>query len=457
MLQRSQRLLLATLVLGGVLWLGRDLGVSRAGTSRAAAAPERVEQSSAKPALLLSGLQLADRVRYAVSLVRPPETGLSNLQVVVIVPANAEVVESLQTTGRTVFLGNANGALTWAAPGYAPGEPADAFSFSLRRVPDGAFSAKATWTDDAGNSAEQDLTVTPTVTAANVTAADVTLNGTATSGELIPADDTGVQLRVVSGSVPEGTVLHVRLLGADANPPTGVGSPWWCGELSIDGLPEGAAVAVVLPARQPLPGGLQLDVFGQRSGQWQLLADQGQVSADGQFVSFLHTGGIMAAGTKGTLQPMVLSTTTSTSPSPPHFTNNVTGTFLLRNFTSGSWTITAKNDGGTAAHEVYLCLTAGYKCSTNPGAIDYSSITVLSGSASGVSCRIVQGSALFGSKAECTLQTLNPGQQISVRLNGGVTITTNHSEEISSYVVDNFSSGFAQEYQVGGLLVSLNP
>jgi hypothetical protein len=57
----------------------------------------------------------------------------------------------------------------------------------------------------------------------------------------VTAGDTGAQLQVVDGSVPDGTVLHIRRLALTENPPAGVGSPWWCAELSIDGLPEGAA------------------------------------------------------------------------------------------------------------------------------------------------------------------------------------------------------------------------
>jgi hypothetical protein len=135
------------LLLGALLW-----------PSGAGARPLHFgqDEQQVQPALRLAGVQLADRVRYAVTLLRPSGAGLANLKVAVNLPNGAEVVDTLQTGGRTVFLGNADGVLNWAAPGYAADEPGDALTFSLRQAAGEPIGVKATWTDDDGSAAEKD-------------------------------------------------------------------------------------------------------------------------------------------------------------------------------------------------------------------------------------------------------------------------------------------------------------
>jgi hypothetical protein len=161
-----------------------------------------------------------------------------------------------------VFLGSETGTLSWGAPGYDPDEAADALTFSLRQPATGPIGVTATWTDDGGAPVGQDLSAVPTVVTATDMEAEVTRSGASASGDLVNAGNTGVRLQVVDGSVPDGTVLHIRRPAASENPPAGVGSPWWCAELSVDGLPEGAAVAVTLPTRQLLPAGQPVELFG---------------------------------------------------------------------------------------------------------------------------------------------------------------------------------------------------
>jgi hypothetical protein len=450
-----QRIIVTFVLLALALSLSVDSVAAWKLARPTSAAAAQFAQDAEHPALLLSAVQLADRVRYAVTVLRPTAASLSNLKVSVTLPANAEVVDTLQTAGRTVFLGDTDGVLNWAAPGYEADEPADAFTFSLHQAAGGPIGVKASWTDDSGASAEQDVSATPTVVAVTATEADVTLTGADASGGLVMVGDTGVQLQVVSGTVPDGTVLHIRRPGAGENPPAGVGTPWWCAELSVDGLPEGAAVAVVVPTRQPLPAGQPVDLFGDAGNGWQALQEQGQASPDGQFVRFTHHGGIIAAGTS----PKSQSTTATTTPAS--LTVNVTGTILLRNFTNGTWIIVVKNVGTSAAQRVDVTLSdaahlANYNLSI--GAIDYHSMALLS-TPGGFTCSIVQGSAVFHSKAECSGPTLGGGQQIKIQLNGGIGFTVQHDDTVEVKAVNNFpnppTTSASTPYE--SFLVALNP
>jgi hypothetical protein len=408
-----------------------------------------------QPALRLSAVQLADRVRYAVSVLRPTGASLSNLSVAVKLPATAEVVDTLQTSGRTVFLGKSNGALNWSAPGYEADEPADAITFSLREVADEPIGVQAAWTDGEGAVADQDLKATPTVVTATTTEADVSLSDAALSGELVAAGDTGVQLQLVDGTVPDGTVLHIRRLPAGENPPAGVGSPWWCAELSLEGLPEGAAVAVVVPTRQPLPAGQTVDLFGNSGDGWQALTEQGQASLDGQFVRFTHHGGVIAAGTSTKLQSTAAATT------PASLTVSVSVTILLRNFNNGTWTIVVKNVGTTAAQRVYVALSDAKHLKNyglSIGSIDYHGMSLLS-TPGGFTCNIVQGSAVFHSMAECSGPSLGGGQQLKIQLKGGIGFSVQHDDTVETKAVDNYPNSPTTSASTGyeTFLVAINP
>jgi hypothetical protein len=314
---------------------------------------------------------------------------------------------------------------------------------------------QATWTEDGGAPTQQDLHATPAVISATATEADVTLSGSGPSGDLVTAGDTGVQLQVVEGTVPEGTVLHVRRPTPTENPPASVGSPWWCAELHVDGLPEGAAVAVVVPTRQPLPAGQPVDLFGNSGDTWQPLAEQGQASLDGQFVRFTHHGGLVAAGTS----PKMQSTPATTMPAS--LTVSVSGTILLRNFSNGTWTIVVKNVGSTAAQRVYVQLSdarhfANYQLSI--GAIDYHSMSLIS-TPGGFTCDIVQGAAALHSKAECSGPTLGGGQQLKIQLQGGIGFTVQKDDTVEVKAVNNYPNSPSTTASTGyeTYLVALNP
>src|SRR5437016_4942884 len=76
----------------------------------------RADDADAGPSALFTAVQLPDFVRYSLVLVRPGDMSLNNVQVQVTLPADADLVDTLQTAGHSVFLGNDAGALRWAAP-----------------------------------------------------------------------------------------------------------------------------------------------------------------------------------------------------------------------------------------------------------------------------------------------------------------------------------------------------
>jgi hypothetical protein len=143
---------------------------------------------------------------------------MSNVKVAVTLPEDAEVMDTLQTGGRTVYLGNEDGALTWAAPEYEADQPADALGFSLHQATAAPFQVKATWSDDSGSPMEQELDVTPMVVTATQAEADVTTTGSAPSGVLVAAGTTGVQLQVIDGTVPGGDRAPGATAGSGREP-----------------------------------------------------------------------------------------------------------------------------------------------------------------------------------------------------------------------------------------------
>jgi hypothetical protein len=203
------------------------------------------------------------------------------------------------------------------------------------------------------------------------------------------------------------------------------------------------------------PAGQTVDLFGDAGSGWQSLTEQGHASPDGQFVRFTHHGGIVAAGTS----PKTQSTSATTTPAS--LTVSVTGTILLRNLTNGTWTIVVKNVGTTAAQRVDVTLSDAAHLKNyglSIGAIDYHGMALLS-TPGGFTCSIVQGSAVFHSKAECSGPTLGGGQQIKIRLDGGIGFTVQTDDTAEAKAVNNYpnppTTSASTPYE--SFLVALNP
>src|SRR5690242_14876430 len=57
-------------------------------------------QGPTPPRLAVAALQLADRVRYSVTVTKPDVLALQDVRVDVVLPTDADLVEALETPGR---------------------------------------------------------------------------------------------------------------------------------------------------------------------------------------------------------------------------------------------------------------------------------------------------------------------------------------------------------------------
>jgi hypothetical protein len=313
-----RRIRLATLLTTGILLSAIIAGPVSA---RPSPAPIRA-QGDTEPQLLFTALQLADHVRYTVTLLRPLSTTATNVRVEVLLPAGSELSETLQTQGRSVFLSSEGNTLSWAAPSYEPGDPVDAFTFRLTRPLGGAAQVHVSWEVD-GQPGRHEIMAAPPIEIASAAAGEAILQ---TGIQNRPIGETGVRVEFNPESGLEGVELRLRKPGPEANPPAGVGSPWWCAALALEGLPAGASLFVVVPLRQPLPPGARVDLFAESGSGWEPLEDQGQATADGQFVAFRHPGGTVAAGVATRLQPIATSSTLTLAQRTPKLRLTVSGT-----------------------------------------------------------------------------------------------------------------------------------
>lgn len=258
-------------------------------------------QQSAQPILLMTGVQLADGTRYSVTLADPGQITLGDLQVSVQLPADALFDHALETPGFTQFAGNQDGTLTWNAVTYTPADVLDAFSFYLQQPSGGAFAVNASWDgDDAGQVQGQFQPAVQTATAAS---ADITLDAATLAQGFVPVGNTGVAILGASGSIPDGTTIQVNILDADSNPGADQGDLWWCSVVDVEGLPAGASLLLLVPARQALPPNAPITLLTQDNASWNPLANTAQVTDDGQIIIYQHPGGIVAAGTSSPNQP----------------------------------------------------------------------------------------------------------------------------------------------------------
>src|SRR5262249_25602893 len=135
---------------------------------------------------------------------------------------------------------------------------------------------------------------------------------------LVPVGESGVEAKVTPGSVPPGTTLQIERLDADANPPRESAPLWWCAVVAVDGLPPGDAVDLVVPARQPMPPGADVSLVIKEGERWrEAPASKATVTEDGQFITFRHPGGIVAAGIAANLQPRAASSLSGSAAGTP--------------------------------------------------------------------------------------------------------------------------------------------
>jgi len=460
-------------------------------------APRAVASRQATPEVIFSGLPTADGVRYGLVFIPSEDMAFSNLRVEVSLPPDATVLEVKQAADRAVFVGEGK-MLEWAAPGYEAGAPIDPFAFVLAAPLSASANIRASWENDAGGGALS-LTAQPDLLPA-ATALSGVLTVTAESAQsYVPVENSGVRVTYPRAIAPEGATLDAARALPDADPPAGVGSPWWCAVVDLGGSPDGFEPYVLVPARQALPPNVPVTLFALRNGEWQELGPGGMTSPDGQYVGFLHPGGTVAAGLPPQFQPgtirLILPTPTPTptlalpliritpglpgqlspptatpsptvtrtpfptstpvTPQPTAFVRvtDISGSTVVRSGMSDlHWTVTVTNSGSAPS------LPSLYVDIRGPGSpVDWNTIQI-DGATRGFSCRIVQGAAILGStRAECSDGLLGPGESAKLTVKGSTTVVIGGGERtFEAYLYRSpadvasgaYINGFISQYTV---------
>jgi hypothetical protein len=233
-------------------------------------------------------------------------------------------VEAYETPGFTQFLGSDGGVLRWVAPAFPPGPFVDPFVFLLRQAPQSDFNVSVRWEGDRPG--QEKFSSNPKPVVATAVAGEIVLGPEGTY-ELVPSEDdpdvmvpyanpggvavgdTGVLIAIPPNAVPAGTVVRVRKLAPDQDPPAAAGDLWWCAVVEVTGLPPGVEAALYVPPRRPLPPNSEVALFAPRDGGWERLERNGQASFSGQYIWMPTRGGILAAGTPSGVRNQAVTTT----------------------------------------------------------------------------------------------------------------------------------------------------
>ena len=259
---------------------------------------EQSTPSAPAVSMQLSGVELGDAVRYTLSIENMLGAALPGATVTLELPADAELLEAFETAGRTRLVQRGPDRLVWAATGLASGAHSDPFTVLLRAPTDGEFIASVSWEGDVPG--QSSISRFPRVVRATGDEGVLTLQ--ANGPDVVAIGDTGVRVGVLAGDAT-GATIRVRRLDTLSNLTDELGAFWWCAVVEVDGLPDGAALFVVTPARRALAPDSAISLFAAVEGGWQALTEPGMVTGDAQFVGFVHRGGALAAGTTPIAQP----------------------------------------------------------------------------------------------------------------------------------------------------------
>jgi hypothetical protein len=255
------------------------------------------------PTVLIRGMEGETRTVYSVSVVKPQDDAvMTDLRGEIILPPGVELAELLvpKSINRAYAALNKDGAvgLVWEQAQVAASAPVEPFSFALDAPLTGELEFYLRWTDENGKQVVENFFEVPPVFNASTAREDVNLSGEG----YVQVGDTGVQLLAEDGGKP--LALHVEVLPASFNPPESLGAIWWCSIVSIGGLPEGQSVQVVVPLRRPIAPFTALQLVRQATdGSWARLSATAIVTADGQYVTYVHPGGSIATGGPEVIRP----------------------------------------------------------------------------------------------------------------------------------------------------------
>jgi hypothetical protein len=257
------------------------------------------------PNVFLRGLQLSDGVRYTASLVKPSEGAtFRNVSVEITLPAEAFFIEMTvdQQVQFDVIRINSQNQLTliWQISRVEGDAPLAPFSFKLARPLANEVEFYIEWTTDDGLIIVENFYEVPPVSLADQATGQAALS----DAQYSPIGTTGVQAAIDPANAP--LIVDAHLLAGDFNPPAEYGDIWWCSILELFGSPVAAPMRVIVPLRLPIAPFTALQLFHQQAdGTWLPLAEQGVVTADGQFVMYTHPGGVVASGGESKLAPEI--------------------------------------------------------------------------------------------------------------------------------------------------------
>jgi hypothetical protein len=248
------------------------------------------------PNIFLRGAQLPDSIRYTATFIKATDaTPMRNISVEITLPASAffnEMYVSNQVNFDVIRLNREQElTLIWQIGSLEAGENLDAFAFTLTRPLQNPVEFYIEWTDADGQVQVENFFDFPSLQP--ITESDGSVFPLPDS--YLPVGNTGVQL----ASDSQASFIGVTVLPNDFDPPAEFGDVWWCSVVELLGLEAGKTAQVIVPLRRPLAPFSALQLFQQQAdGSWLPLADQvAIVTADGQFASYTHPGGVVATGT----------------------------------------------------------------------------------------------------------------------------------------------------------------
>lgn len=270
------------------------------------------------PQIVLAALEVGDTVRYTASFLKPLdlEVGAAYFEIVLPPTASESLVQTFETTD-TRFAGvrrDMGGiALIWTANALTRTSALDTLTFTLETELIDDLTVYVEYTGNHPGTAT--VTGKPVVEASQpASEGELTLTSEGTGSVLLPVGPTGVRVGAAPGLLPADTLIRARQLPPDQNPPADLTTAegeafWWCSLVQIDGLPADTSLPVQVPARRPMAAFTTVRLFSmQADGTWRTLDTPGVVTADGQFIQYLHPGGIIAAGVVQALQPQPVET-----------------------------------------------------------------------------------------------------------------------------------------------------
>jgi hypothetical protein len=265
-----------------------------------------IAASSAASLPMLTARPRGDGWQYSLTVAVPPERTLGELHVELTLPAGSELVEALEAPPELEWLGVEDGRARWRTSAAA-NSYVGPFAVTVRGGRGSAAEARVAGSGAPAGEARARLAA-ELAPAGPPAPLAISEQGSATLERL---GDSGVLAAIPTGASETPTTWSVRTVGAAGDPPPGVApGAWWVAMVEAAG-PSLLATPLVLllPARQPVPPGVEVRLFRETDNGWRETAARGVVAPDGLQVAVpIEVPGLYAAAVAGLyrLQPAPL-------------------------------------------------------------------------------------------------------------------------------------------------------